>query len=167
MVFAFRFIVVWGVSPTTCGGSATRFTGRNPRLLRRSRHRFHFHRQPYCLGRSLYLPGAVSVFTKTLDGAPTMLAAFLFVWHPLLGDDTNDFLQTVALAKYAQGDLDGALADFNKAIELHPNHAFPYIGRGSVKQFKGDFAGALDDYIVKPLPSSRTLLRPHYNRGVE
>ena len=35
MVFAFRFIAVWGVSPTTCG-SATRFTGRNPRLLRRA-----------------------------------------------------------------------------------------------------------------------------------
>ena len=50
MVFAFRFIVVWGVSPTTCG-SATRFTGRNPRLLRRAEtYRFHFHRQPYCLG---------------------------------------------------------------------------------------------------------------------
>ena len=33
MVFAFRFIVVWGVSPYNLSGSATRFTGRNPRLL--------------------------------------------------------------------------------------------------------------------------------------
>ena len=41
MVFAFRFIVVWGVSPTTCG-SATRFTGRNPRLLRRADTAFTF-----------------------------------------------------------------------------------------------------------------------------
>jgi hypothetical protein len=41
MVFAFRFIVVWGVSPTT-GGSATRFTGRNPRLLRRADTTFTF-----------------------------------------------------------------------------------------------------------------------------
>src|ERR1017187_1860414 len=40
MVFAFRFIVVWGVSPTT-GGSAP-FTRCNPRLLRRADTCFTF-----------------------------------------------------------------------------------------------------------------------------
>jgi len=36
MVFAFRLMVVWGVSPTT-GGSAFRFSAvRNPRLIRRA-----------------------------------------------------------------------------------------------------------------------------------
>src|ERR1035437_2697781 len=41
MVFAFRFIVVWGVSPTT-GGSAPRPAGGNPRLLRRADTLFAF-----------------------------------------------------------------------------------------------------------------------------
>ena len=40
MVFAFRFIVVWGVSPTT-GGSAP-FTRCNPRLSRRADTLFAF-----------------------------------------------------------------------------------------------------------------------------
>ena len=37
----FVSLLFWGVSPTTCG-SATRFTGRNPRLLRRADTAFTF-----------------------------------------------------------------------------------------------------------------------------
>jgi tetratricopeptide (TPR) repeat protein len=48
-------------------------------------------------------------------------------------------------AKRRKGDLDGALADFDIAIELQPGLAAGYSGRGLVKQSKGDLDGALLD----------------------
>jgi lipoprotein NlpI len=46
----------------------------------------------------------------------------------------------------ASGDLDAALADFNKAVELKPDNATAYDDRGIVKRAKGDLDGALADY---------------------
>src|SRR5271170_6283914 len=46
----------------------------------------------------------------------------------------------------AKGDLDGALADYNHAIELDPKNAVAYDDRGLLKQNKGDNDGALADY---------------------
>jgi len=43
-------------------------------------------------------------------------------------------------------DLEGALADCNRAIELKPDFAVAYNNRGMVKQVKGDLDGALEDY---------------------
>jgi tetratricopeptide (TPR) repeat protein len=44
------------------------------------------------------------------------------------------------------GDLDGALADYNRAIELDAKDAAAYNGRGNVKKAKHDLDGALADY---------------------
>jgi tetratricopeptide (TPR) repeat protein len=49
-------------------------------------------------------------------------------------------------AKSAKGDLDGALADFDKAIELKPDSASAYNDRGRIKRTKKDFDGALADF---------------------
>lgn len=49
-------------------------------------------------------------------------------------------------AKYRTGDLDGALADFGKAIELDPGSAMAYFGRAVTRQSKGDLDGAMADY---------------------
>jgi Tfp pilus assembly protein PilF len=45
-----------------------------------------------------------------------------------------------------EGDLDGALRNYDKAIELQPDYADAYYYRASVKQAKGDGQGASDDY---------------------
>jgi tetratricopeptide (TPR) repeat protein len=42
------------------------------------------------------------------------------------------------VAKGAKGDLDGAIADYSKAIELKPDYAEPYNNRGIVKGAKED-----------------------------
>jgi len=42
--------------------------------------------------------------------------------------------------------MDGALADFTKAIDLNPNDANAYFGLGIVKTAKGDIDGAKADY---------------------
>jgi tetratricopeptide (TPR) repeat protein len=48
--------------------------------------------------------------------------------------------------KRKQGDLDGALAAFDKAIEIDPADAVAYNNRGLVKQSKGNIAEALADF---------------------
>ena len=42
----------------------------------------------------------------------------------------------------SQGDLDGALAGYDKAIELRPNCGATYQYRSAVRKARGDIAGA-------------------------
>ena len=50
------------------------------------------------------------------------------------------------IEKAKNGDLDGAIADFNRAIELNPNDDAPYYNRAQARQLKKDAAGAIADY---------------------
>jgi tetratricopeptide (TPR) repeat protein len=50
------------------------------------------------------------------------------------------------VTKQQKGDLDGALADYSRAIDLNPHGATAYNNRGLVKVAKGDLDGALADY---------------------
>ena len=49
-------------------------------------------------------------------------------------------------AKYDANDYAGAIADYNKAIELDPQDAYAYDNRGSAKYLLNDYAGAMADY---------------------
>ncbi len=48
--------------------------------------------------------------------------------------------------KDERGDLDGAIADYDKAIALNPNYVQAYSDRGLSKEFNGDLTGAIADY---------------------
>jgi len=48
--------------------------------------------------------------------------------------------------KNGEGDFDGALADYNKAIRLNPDYSEALNNRAYIKEGKGDFDGALADY---------------------
>jgi tetratricopeptide (TPR) repeat protein len=48
-------------------------------------------------------------------------------------------------AKQAGGDLDGALADYSRAISSNPQAAYAYRNRGMIKLAKGDLDGAIAD----------------------
>jgi tetratricopeptide (TPR) repeat protein len=79
-------------------------------------------------------------------------ASWLFCWALLgpghsvaLQQSARDYFDS-ALLKQKQGDLDGALADFTKVIELDPKSAPAYNSRGIVKQMRGDLDGAIADY---------------------
>ncbi len=48
--------------------------------------------------------------------------------------------------KLRNGDYDGAIADFTRAIELDPGNSGHYLMRGNAKKRKRDYTGALADY---------------------
>jgi len=48
--------------------------------------------------------------------------------------------------KCGKGDLAGALADFNRALEINPKEPEPYTRRGVIREIQGDFAEAVSDY---------------------
>ncbi len=45
-----------------------------------------------------------------------------------------------------RGDIDGAIADYSRAIEINPEFAEAYANRGVARERKGDLAGAKADY---------------------
>ena len=49
------------------------------------------------------------------------------------------------IAKGVKGDVDGAIADFTRAIELYPKYSTAYTNRGLAKKNKGDLEGAIAD----------------------
>src|SRR3954447_13913587 len=49
-------------------------------------------------------------------------------------------------AKGAAGDLDGAIADYNHALQLDPKLAEAYYNRGNVKAKSNDLEGAITEY---------------------
>jgi tetratricopeptide (TPR) repeat protein len=49
--------------------------------------------------------------------------------------------------RQSEGDHDGAIEDFNKAIELDSNLAQAYASRGVSREAKGDGDGAKSDYM--------------------
>jgi tetratricopeptide (TPR) repeat protein len=50
------------------------------------------------------------------------------------------------IEKGKEGDLDGAIGDFTRAIELNPKDDAPYYNRAQSKWLKRDAAGAIADY---------------------
>jgi tetratricopeptide (TPR) repeat protein len=69
----------------------------------------------------------------------------------------------IALAH--KGDLDGALTDLTKAIELEPNDGYDYMIRGLFKKEKGDLDGAMADYN-KAIELEPDFSGAYNNRGV-
>ena len=49
------------------------------------------------------------------------------------------------VAEKAKGNLEGAIADYTRAIELDPKYAAAYFHRGIAKQAKDDLKGAIGD----------------------
>jgi tetratricopeptide (TPR) repeat protein len=63
------------------------------------------------------------------------------------------------------GNLDAALAEYEKAIALFPRYIDAYNNRANIKLSRGDVAGAIDDYskAIQIAPDSHL---GYFNRGV-
>ncbi|WP_413413327.1 tetratricopeptide repeat protein [Prochlorococcus sp. MIT 0701] len=71
----------------------------------------------------------------------------------------------VGTNKHNLGDNQGAIADFNKAIEIDPQLAGPYYNRGVLKGELEDYQGAFDDYN-KAIEIDPQHFEFYNNRGV-
>src|SRR5436190_5363014 len=65
---------------------------------------------------------------------------------PAEPDASDGDLVNRGIEKAKNGDLDGAIADFDRAIQLDPKDAAIYNNRGLAKQAKGDFNAAIADF---------------------
>jgi len=54
----------------------------------------------------------------------------------------------MGISKYNQGDYKGAIECFDKAIQINPLNANPYLYRGYSKNNLGDCHGAIEDYTL-------------------
>jgi tetratricopeptide (TPR) repeat protein len=61
-------------------------------------------------------------------------------------EESDENLVNRGIEKAKNGDLDGAMADFDRAIELNPKDDAPYYNRAQAKRLKKDAAGAIADY---------------------
>lgn len=83
---------------------------------------------------------------KTKYIYPLLTILLLFLFHNISsGQSAKDFLLS-ANAKFDSEDYNGALLDFNKAVELNPYETAAFFNRGLTKKILGDFEGAIWDY---------------------
>jgi tetratricopeptide (TPR) repeat protein len=61
-------------------------------------------------------------------------------------EESDENLVNRGIEKGKEGDLDGAIVDFTRAIELNPKNDAPYYNRAQAKRLKKDAAGAVADY---------------------
>jgi tetratricopeptide (TPR) repeat protein len=82
---------------------------------------------------------------KTFLKHYVLAVAFLLVSGSGIAQTTAVDYYNRGLAKQDKGDLDGAIADYNRAIELDPKYFFAYNNRGNAKKDKDDLDGAIGD----------------------
>jgi tetratricopeptide (TPR) repeat protein len=90
----------------------------------------------------------------------------LTLWNHVLSIEPNNYVgyNNRGEVRYAAGDVDGALLDFNRAIVLNPNYDNAYGNRGTARLAKRDASGALADYD-RALRINPRYASAYYNRG--
>ena len=79
-------------------------------------------------------------------------------------DESDADLVNRGIEKGKEGDLDGAIADFTRAIELNPKDDAPYYNRAQAKWLKKDATGAVADY-TRAIELGSTNPAAYNNRG--
>jgi len=96
---------------------------------------------------------AVVLLVACLDSAPSVFAQ----------SSASDWVNS-GIAKSKNGNLDGAIADYSRAIELDPKYAIAYFNRGNAKSNKGELEGAIADYS-RAIDIDPKYAKAYNNRG--
>jgi tetratricopeptide (TPR) repeat protein len=83
--------------------------------------------------------GSVSYTWEASQPSPPPAAA-------RVSDESDQDLVNRGIGKAKNGDLDGALVDFDRAVKANPKDDAPYYNRAQAKRLKKDTAGAIADY---------------------
>ncbi len=84
---------------------------------------------------------------------------------PSAGGLTAETLFDRAIDKRKNGDIQGAIDDYTKAIEIDPKYVDAYNNRGNARSTLGDKQGAIADYN-KAIELNPTYARAYSNRGL-
>ena len=103
--------------------------------------------------RTIAIAAALSVLAL---GSPLIIANA----NPLAINSYNS-----GVDKYEQGDYQGAIADYSKAIEINPEYAYAFLNRGNSKNKLGDHQGAIADY-TKAIEINPNYAYVYFNRGI-
>ena len=74
-----------------------------------------------------------------------LLAVMMVISLAQTSNSANSYFQRAKL-RLAQGDLDGAISDFDAALVFNPRLADAYVNRGVARYQKLDFASAITDF---------------------
>jgi tetratricopeptide (TPR) repeat protein len=81
-----------------------------------------------------------------------------------VSDESDEDLVNRGIEKAKNGDLDGALADFDRAVKTNPKDDAPYYNRAQAKWLKKDAPGAIADY-TRAIELGSTNPAAYNNRG--
>jgi tetratricopeptide (TPR) repeat protein len=101
--------------------------------------------------------GSVSYTWESSQPSPSPITA-------QAADEPDEDLVNRGIEKGKEGDLDGAIADFTRAIELNPKDDAPYYNRAQAKRLKKDATGAIADY-TRAIELGSTNPAAYNNRG--
>ena len=109
--------------------------------------------------------GSVSYTWEASSGAPQAVAiAESSPPASPAADESDGNLVNRGIEKASSGDLDGAIADFDRAIQLNPKDDAPYYNRAQARRLKNDTAGTIADY-TKAIELGSTNPAAYNNRG--
>lgn len=97
----------------------------------------------------------------TLSG---LLLAVLASSVALEAQTTANDYNTLGSHERQKGNIDAAIADFTKAVELQPDYAVAYNNRGGAERAKGDLGAAVADY-TKAIQLKPDFAGAYNNRG--
>jgi len=95
----------------------------------------------------------------------SILILICYTTLPINAQNSAEEYFNSGIEKANSGDYEGAIKEFDKAVEINPKFAEAYYNRGVAKGELGDYRGGIEDYN-KAIEINPRYAKAYYNRGV-